>query len=106
MTKLILTGPTPVAQRIGKGFIPVVYDPDRGPQRYPRKAKATLAEAIEYARRTIHYRRVRANEKGRRIEALEHPRFTTWGGIPGRYAGTAASLLGCHPRGLADQLRA
>ncbi len=78
MTKLILTGPTPVASRVGRGFVPVIYHPNDDPERFPRKAKATPAEAIEYARRTIHYRRVRANEKGRRIEALEHPRFATW----------------------------
>lgn len=72
--------PFPVAQRIGNAFVPVIFHPDRGPEylrfkRYPRKAKATPAEAIEYARRVIHYRHVRAAEKRRKLEAISHPRY-------------------------------
>ena len=79
MNKLTITGPAPVACRVGNGFVPVVYHPTGGPERFPRKAKATPAEAIEYARRTIHYRHVRSAEKRRKLEALSHPRFATWG---------------------------
>jgi hypothetical protein len=76
MDPLILTGPTPVAHRVRNAFVPVIYHPDRGAEylrneRYPRKAKATAAEAIEYARRVIHYRHVRAAEKRRRREAID-----------------------------------
>jgi hypothetical protein len=80
MDPLLLTRPTPVAHRVGNGFVPVIFHPDRGTEylrneRYPRKAKASAVEAIEYARRVIHYRRVRAAEKRRRREAIEHPRY-------------------------------
>jgi hypothetical protein len=78
MDTLILTGPTPVAHHVGNAFIPVIYHPGQGPERFPRKARATLAEAIEYARRVIHYRHIRVAEKRRKLEALSHPRFATW----------------------------
>lgn len=32
MTKITPTGPTPMACRIGKAFVPVIYHPDRGPE--------------------------------------------------------------------------
>jgi hypothetical protein len=89
MKKIILTGPTPVVHRVGNAFVPVIYHPDRDAEylrneRYPRKAKASAVEAIEYARRVIHYRRIRAAEKRRRLEALSHPRFHHW--LDGRAA--------------------
>jgi hypothetical protein len=62
------------------GWIPVIDHPDRTTpyvreERFPRKVKATAIEAIEYARRTIHYRQIRKNEKRRHREAVDHPRF-------------------------------
>jgi hypothetical protein len=78
--KTILPRPMPVACRVGNGFVPVIYHPDRGPEyvrwaRYPRKAKATAEEAITYAARVIWYRQMRAAEKRRRLEATVHPRY-------------------------------
>ncbi len=62
------------------GWMPIIRHPERArflqEERFPRKVKATPAEAIEHARRVIHYRRVREAEKRRKIEALSHPRFT------------------------------
>jgi hypothetical protein len=74
------TKPIPLAQASGSGFVPVIYHPDRGAeylrvQRFPRKAKATGAEAYAYAARVIWYRQTRAAEKHRRIIGLSHPRF-------------------------------
>src|SRR2546425_13253753 len=78
MTKIILTGPTPVASRVGNAFVPVIFHPDHGPERYPRKAKFNPDDAIAYATRVIWWRQRRAAEKRRRLEALSHPRFATW----------------------------
>jgi len=79
MNKTIPTGPTPVACRVGKAFVPVIFHPDRGPEylrweRYPRKAKASADEALAYAARVLWYRQMRAAEKRRRLEAISHPR--------------------------------
>jgi hypothetical protein len=73
MDPLILTGPTPVACRVGNGFVPVIYHPDRGPDRHPRKAKATAQEAIAYAARVLWYRQIRTNEARRRLAAISDP---------------------------------
>jgi hypothetical protein len=73
MRKIIITGPTPVACRVGNGFVPVIYHPDRGPERLPRKAKATPDEAIAYAARVIWYRQIRTNEARRRLAAISDP---------------------------------
>src|SRR5258708_13374129 len=71
--KTILPGPMPVACRVGNGFVPVIFHPDRGPERLPRKAKATPDEALAYAARVLWYRQMRAAEKRRRLEAISHP---------------------------------
>jgi len=59
--------------------MPIIHHPARTQfgqvQRFPRKIKPTAAAAIEYARRTIHYRAVLAAEKRRHLEAISHPRF-------------------------------
>ncbi|SRR5438128_843369 len=78
MTKIIPTGLMPVACRVGNGFVPVIFHPDHGPERYPRKAKFNPDDAIAYATRVIWWRQRRAAEKRRRLEALSHPRFATW----------------------------
>jgi hypothetical protein len=74
--------PRPLAQSIGSGFVPVIYHPERNAEytrferiRGLRKAKATPAEALAYAERALHYRTIRANEKRRHIEAIEHPHY-------------------------------
>jgi hypothetical protein len=79
MKKLILAKPIPVASHIGRAFIPVIFHPDHGPERYPRKAKANPDEAIAYATRVIWWRQKRAAGKRRKLEALSNPRFATWG---------------------------
>src|SRR5258706_6367322 len=71
--KTILPGPTPVACCVGNGFVPVIFHPDRGPERLPRKAKATPDEAIAYAARVIWYRQIRTNEARRRLAAISDP---------------------------------
>jgi len=71
--KTILPGPMPVASRVGNGFVPVIFHPDRGPERLPRKAKATPDEAITYAARVIWYRQIRTNEARRRLAAISDP---------------------------------
>ncbi len=73
--KIIPTGPTPVACRVGNGFVPVIYHPDRGPEyvrweRHPRKAKSNPDEALAYAARVIWYRQIRTNEARRRLAAI------------------------------------
>jgi hypothetical protein len=73
MKTLIPTGPIPVASRVGRGYVRVVFHPNDGPERFPRKARATLAEAIEYARRVIAFRRIRTNEAKRRLAAISDP---------------------------------
>lgn len=54
--------PMPVASRVGTGFVPVIYHPDHGPERLPRKAKSNADEAITYAARVIWHRKQRAAE--------------------------------------------
>jgi hypothetical protein len=73
MNMRISTAPIPVASRVGRGYVPVIFHPDHGPERYPRKAKTTLAEAIEYARRVIAFRRIGTNEAKRRLGAISDP---------------------------------
>ncbi len=80
MKKLILTGPTPVVYRVGKGFVPAIYHAERKAEylrfkHFTRKAKATPEDALAYAARVIWYRQRRAAEKRRRLEAISHPRF-------------------------------
>jgi hypothetical protein len=80
MKKIISAGPTPVACRVGNGFVPVIFHPDRVPEyvrweRHPRKAKSNPDEALAYAARVIWYRQMRAAEKRRRLEAISHPRY-------------------------------
>lgn len=73
------TKPMPLVQRLGNGFVPVIYHPERTTEytrfeRLIRKSKATPAEALRHAERVIWYRQRRANEKRRR-EELRSPRF-------------------------------
>jgi hypothetical protein len=77
-SRLPLTGPIAVASHVGRAaFVPVIFAPDhRGPERFPRKAKATPDQAIAYAARVIWWRQRRAAEKRRKLEALAHP--VTW----------------------------
>jgi hypothetical protein len=74
-----LTGPMPVAQRSGNGFVPVIiFAPGYGPEeRYPRKAKANPDDAILHASSVIWWRQRRQAEKRRKLEALSNP--VTWG---------------------------
>ena len=71
--KIILPGSMPVACRVGNAFVPVIFHPDRGPERLPRKAKATPDEALTYAARVIWYRQIRTNEARRRLAAISDP---------------------------------
>src|SRR5262249_16454962 len=73
MKKIIITGPTPVACRVGNGFVPVIYHPDCGTERHPRKAKANPDAAIAYAARVLWYRQIRTNEAKRRLAAISDP---------------------------------
>jgi hypothetical protein len=54
------------------GWIPVIH---RHPESevFGRKVKPTAAAAIDYARRTIAYRKLRTNEAKRRLAALSDP---------------------------------
>ena len=75
-SRLFPAGPMPVAQRSGNGFVPVIMHPDHaGPERFPRKAKATLAEAIEYARCVLWWRQRRVAERRRKLAAISDPRW-------------------------------
>ena len=70
----------PLVIQVGSGFVPVIYHPSRQTpylrlERLRRKANATEAEALAYAARVIWYRRVRAAEKRRKLEATVHPRY-------------------------------
>jgi hypothetical protein len=70
----------PFVLPVGTGFVPVVYHPSRETpylrlERFPRKAKASSEEALAYAARVIWYRQRRENEKRRRREAIEDPRY-------------------------------
>jgi hypothetical protein len=59
------------------GWMPIIRHPERvrflQEECFPRKIKASPAEAIEHARRVIHYRRVRKAQKQRYLEAVIHP---------------------------------
>jgi len=73
------TRPIPVVGRLGSAYIPAIYDPTVSTEwlrfeRFRRKAKASYAEAWDYAQRVLWYRHVRAAEKRRRLEAISHPR--------------------------------
>jgi hypothetical protein len=57
----------------GRGFIPTIFDPTHGPERFPKKAKLDPESAIAYARRVLWWRQRRAADKARRLEALSHP---------------------------------
>ena len=68
--------PHPFVIRVGTGFVPYIYHPDRATpylrvERFPRKAKLTPGAALSYAQRTIWYRQRRENEKRRRREAID-----------------------------------
>jgi hypothetical protein len=61
---------------VTRGYIPVIHYPDRVRSRwnrFPRKTKASAAEAFAYAERAIHYRQIRAAAKRRRAELRESP---------------------------------
>ena len=69
----------PFAVAVGSGFVPFIHHPERPTpwlrvERFPRKAKATAGEALQYAQRVVWYRQMRAAEKRRRLEAISHPR--------------------------------
>jgi hypothetical protein len=76
------TSPIPVAGRAGTAFVPTIFHPGHGVERFPRKAKASPDEGITYAARVLWWRQRRAAEKRRKLEALSHPRFATWGELP------------------------
>jgi hypothetical protein len=74
------TRPMPVAGRIGTGFVPAIYHPERTAEwlrfeRFPRKAKATGAEAVAYATKVLAWREHFAAYKRQRREATAHPRW-------------------------------
>src|SRR5258706_14371265 len=87
--KTILPRPMPVACRVGNAFVPVIYHRDRGPERLPRKAKATPDEAIAYAARVIWYRQIRTNEARRRLAAISDPWWLEVGASPNLKPGGA-----------------
>jgi hypothetical protein len=53
------------------GWVPVIHGPQT--EVFSRKIKPTAAKAIDYARRTIAYRRLRTNEAKRRLAAISDP---------------------------------
>jgi hypothetical protein len=53
------------------GWVPVIHGPE--PEVFRRKVKPTAAKAIDYARRTIAYRRLRSAEAKRRLSAISDP---------------------------------
>jgi hypothetical protein len=53
------------------GWVPVIHGPE--PEIFRRKVKPTAAAAIDYARRTIAYRRFRTNAAKRRLAAISDP---------------------------------
>jgi hypothetical protein len=80
--------PHPFVIRVGTGFVPYIYHPDRAApylqvERFRRKAKLTADAALSYAQRTIWHRQRRENEKRRRREAID-PRLAAT--IEGRAA--------------------
>jgi len=80
MATFSLSSPVPATYAVHvSGWMPIIRHPERPrflqEERFPRKVKATAAEAIEHARRVIHYRQIRAAEKRRRLEAICHPRY-------------------------------
>jgi hypothetical protein len=73
------SSPIPSAVAAGTWWIPIIDHPGRPSYvrfaRYPRKAKATYAEAVSYAARVIVWREHFAGFKRRRREAVSHPRY-------------------------------
>jgi hypothetical protein len=75
------TSATPSAYAIGPdAWVPVIEHPGRVASYvqnvlFRRKVKATAAEAIAYARKSIWHRERQAAEKRRHLEALQHPRY-------------------------------
>ncbi len=68
----------PFVIQVGSGFVPFIHHPERPTpwlrvERFPRKAKATAGEALQYAQRVVWYRQMRAAEKRRRLEVTVHP---------------------------------
>jgi len=79
-TATLPASPFPVALRVGNAFVPAICHPGRTVPhlrfaRFPRKAKATTAEALTYAYRALWYRENRAAEKRRRLEILSSPHW-------------------------------
>jgi hypothetical protein len=73
----------PFVIQVGSGFVPFIHHPERPTpwlrvERFPRKAKATAGEALQYAQRVVWYRQMRAAEKRRRLEATVHPRYIAY----------------------------
>jgi hypothetical protein len=72
--------PIPTVCRVSTGFMPAIHHPERVAaylriERFPRKTKATAAEAFAYAARALWYRQRRATEKRRRMEILSSPHW-------------------------------
>lgn len=70
--------PFPTVCQIATGFLPAIYHPERAAkylrlESFPRKTKATAAEALAYATRKLWYRQRDANEKRRRNELRTNP---------------------------------
>jgi hypothetical protein len=53
------------------GWVPVIHGPEI--EIFRRKVKPTAHQAIDYARRTIAYRRIRTNEAKRHLAAISDP---------------------------------
>jgi uncharacterized protein YjiS (DUF1127 family) len=64
--------PRVLAQSVGSGFVPCVYEDGRI-ERLVRKAKATPEAALRYAERRLYFSQLRTNEARRRLAAISDP---------------------------------
>jgi len=74
------TSPRPLAQKLGTGFVPAIYHPERATEylrfeRFVRKTKISAQDALEYATRALWYRQTRAAAKLRKIEIISDPKY-------------------------------
>jgi hypothetical protein len=68
----------PLVLSVPGGYVPAIDHVDRKAgftrvERFPRKAKATAQEALDYAAHVVWRRQTTANELRRRLEILSHP---------------------------------
>jgi hypothetical protein len=72
MSPALPATPRVLAQAVGSGYVPCVYEDGRI-NRLPRKAKSTPAAALRYAERRLYFSQLRTNEARRRLAAISDP---------------------------------